>query len=356
MNSTKRIFISHSEKDKPLADALVDLLQTGVDVSQATIFCSSLEGLGIPDGLDFVQYISDKIAATESVIVLLTPNFFQSSFCLCELGATWAIQKRIHPILVPPLDYDDVKAVLAGLQLLRVNSAGDLDRLFDDLIAELEITTAATGRWNVKRDTFLSLCESIIPQLPQPQMVSREQHEELKTAYDESVCSLTDQQTRYAELERQIEDIKKLKDAEEVRQYNLEHSTELEEFSHYAGETKDLLAKVPNIVRYLIFRSTIDSENYGYLHATEDKEKHDAANSALEEGFLKHDGEVFEIERTDPTVKRILDSIEALEWFIGEKMSSDLYEQLVEENGFAIKLGNARFWREYLRLEDTFRA
>ncbi len=43
------LFISHAEVDKPLVDPFVDLLQTGIDVPRTSIFCTSLEGMGIPN-------------------------------------------------------------------------------------------------------------------------------------------------------------------------------------------------------------------------------------------------------------------------------------------------------------------
>ena len=55
------LFISHSSADKDLIDALVDLLQTGIGLNHDQVFCTSLEGMGIPKGKDFIEFIHEKI-------------------------------------------------------------------------------------------------------------------------------------------------------------------------------------------------------------------------------------------------------------------------------------------------------
>src|SRR3954451_22503453 len=103
------IFISHAEVDKPVVDPFVDLLQTGLNVPQEKVFCTSLEGMGIPRGQNFVEFIRQKLTGADFIIAMLTPRYYESAFCLCELGATWATSKNFFPILVPPLDYESLK-------------------------------------------------------------------------------------------------------------------------------------------------------------------------------------------------------------------------------------------------------
>ena len=45
----KTIFISHSSKDKKLVDVFVDtILRLGIGFKDNDIFCTSIEGLGMP--------------------------------------------------------------------------------------------------------------------------------------------------------------------------------------------------------------------------------------------------------------------------------------------------------------------
>ncbi|WP_461256141.1 toll/interleukin-1 receptor domain-containing protein, partial [Treponema sp. R80B11-R83G3] len=99
MPSSKEIFISHSSKNKSIADKLVDLIETGIGVSSDNIFCSSLEGMGIPSGKNFINFIKEQITEPKIVILLLTQSYYKSIFCLCELGASWALSHNIIPII-----------------------------------------------------------------------------------------------------------------------------------------------------------------------------------------------------------------------------------------------------------------
>jgi hypothetical protein len=144
------VFISHAQADKPLVDKFIDLLQTGLNVSQAHIFCTSLEGLGIPRGQNFVSFIREKMAGSAFVIMLITPRYYESAFCLCELGATWITGQEAFPILVPPLGYDNLIAVLIGVQSGAIYDKDVLNELRDRLM-QAGLATAATGRWEAKR-------------------------------------------------------------------------------------------------------------------------------------------------------------------------------------------------------------
>lgn len=152
---SKAIFISHAVPNKKLADKLVDLLETGIGISDPDIFCSSLESLGIPSGTNFIDFIRKQISNPKVVILLLTPEYFKSSFCLCELGASWILSHKIIPLLVPPLAYSDVKAVLDGVQVRKIDQKNDLNEMQSELISALNTKGKSFTRWEGQRDKFL---------------------------------------------------------------------------------------------------------------------------------------------------------------------------------------------------------
>jgi hypothetical protein len=73
------IFISHAAKDEQLVEEFVDLLQVGIGVHPDDIFCSSLPGMGIPIGTDFINYIKCKVQNPDLVILVVTPAFWSSN-------------------------------------------------------------------------------------------------------------------------------------------------------------------------------------------------------------------------------------------------------------------------------------
>ena len=151
---SNKIFISHAVADKDLVDAFVDLLQTGANISTTDIFCSSLEGMGIPPGKNFIEFIKDKLQDPKVVIVFLTQNYLESQFCQCELGASWILSTAIIPIIVEPLSFNDVKAVLTGTQCVQIKDKLKLTEAIIELNKIIGNRKYNSARWEVKRDKF----------------------------------------------------------------------------------------------------------------------------------------------------------------------------------------------------------
>ncbi len=156
-----RIFVSHAARDEEFVEDFVDLLQVGVGVHPDDIFCSSLPGMNIPTGTAFVEYIKTKIAKPELVLLIVSPEFLKSQFCNNEVGASWALSLPIHPLLVPPLDYSEVRGVLAGTQVGKLNDKESLNELRDDLTEKLGLNPFRTNHWERKRDKFLSALNGV---------------------------------------------------------------------------------------------------------------------------------------------------------------------------------------------------
>ena len=146
-----RVFISHAVKDKELVDAFFDLLQTGVGLSPHDSFCSSLEGMGIPAGKNFVDYIREKVQNPELVLLILSPNYLESLFCQCELGTGWALSHNMVPIVAPPTNFSGLKAVLTGTHAYRIDSDTDLSELRDQIVAFIKLSAPKTARWDAKK-------------------------------------------------------------------------------------------------------------------------------------------------------------------------------------------------------------
>jgi hypothetical protein len=97
------IFISHSEKDKPIADLLDDLLCRGLGIHADDLFITSLDGQGIEGGEPVRESIRVALEKAAAVICLITPNYKASEPCLNELGAAWVLRKPIVALVSEPL-------------------------------------------------------------------------------------------------------------------------------------------------------------------------------------------------------------------------------------------------------------
>jgi hypothetical protein len=179
------LFISHASADKKFIDAFVDLLQTGIGLNHDQVFCTSLEGMDIPMGKDFIKFIHDKIQDPFLVIMVVTPSYYESAFCLCELGAAWAMSHSSFPIICPPIEYSDLEGVLKNKEVGKIDNPEDLDSLRDRIIEDADIENPSpTSRWNVKRDQFLKKIKRLIPKISGFSKVSIDKYSELQDDYE----------------------------------------------------------------------------------------------------------------------------------------------------------------------------
>jgi len=155
MKSNERIvFVSHAVEDIGLAGKFVDMLQNGIGLSQSEVFYTSKPGQGVAVGDNFVQSIRENLANSEISIALITYSFYESSFCMCELGAIWGASKQFIPVLCPPIDYSGMNAVLSGLQAVRANTKSDLDIIYDTISQHMNRPNSVAA-WNEKATSFI---------------------------------------------------------------------------------------------------------------------------------------------------------------------------------------------------------
>ena len=128
-----KIFISHSHKDKKIANFLSDFLESVAPFVE--VFCSSQIG-SIGSGRDFVKSITTALNDCDAFIPLLSPSYYNSRFCMIELGFAYAVLVRnysdgdsyIYPVAVPPIKKAEA---LTGtpLERLQVSSIHEIDDL-----------------------------------------------------------------------------------------------------------------------------------------------------------------------------------------------------------------------------------
>ena len=51
------------------------------------------------------ETIKSNIKNCSIIILLITSSYMRSPFCLAELGAAWALEKKIVPIVIAPNCY-----------------------------------------------------------------------------------------------------------------------------------------------------------------------------------------------------------------------------------------------------------
>lgn len=103
----RSVLISHSSLDSGYGDAVLQLL-ISLGVPHEDIFYSSKQEYGIDCGEDILNVIKEKIDQNPIIILLLSNNYYKSSYCLCELGACWIKGLKLYPLILPKMDIDKV--------------------------------------------------------------------------------------------------------------------------------------------------------------------------------------------------------------------------------------------------------
>lgn len=174
----KAVFISHAHADKDLVDRFVDLLVVGVGVRLDDIFCTSLEGMGVTAGENFVDFIEAQIQSPKLVLMVITTNYLKSKFCLCEMGAAWALSHKGIPLLVEPVGFEELDGVVTSTQAVKMSDPLAMSALKDVIAQRLKLS-ANTANWEKKRDAFIKTLgkpsSQEIPVIPAPP-VSEQSH------------------------------------------------------------------------------------------------------------------------------------------------------------------------------------
>jgi hypothetical protein len=152
-----KIFISHATIDAQLAEALINLLETGIGVPHKDIFCSSQRS-SVPNGDFFVKRILVELNAAELIISLLSQSYLKREFCLAEVGA--ALSRRIagsakfYSLYIPPVGTSDLGGVLHGVQSGLIQSPPSMGELRD--IVTGGVYDYPTSVWQAKLDIFIN--------------------------------------------------------------------------------------------------------------------------------------------------------------------------------------------------------
>ena len=181
LSKPKKIFISHSSKDKQFAAALVDLLMT-MGFTKDEIFCSSVPGCWIGINKYFLKEIKTHFIKYDLYVIFIhSPRFYESYISLNEMGAAWALQKEYCSFLTKDMEYSMMKAVVTNQQIAMKVNADDVEFRLDDwrkLILEWFGKSDIESKvWKNCRYKFL---RKVSPEKSDPYALTQEDNEWLK--------------------------------------------------------------------------------------------------------------------------------------------------------------------------------
>ncbi|HEY5377477.1 MAG TPA: toll/interleukin-1 receptor domain-containing protein [Polyangiaceae bacterium] len=340
-----KLFISHAVHDKALVESVVDLLESGVGVPHRSIFCSSLKGLSIKPGKDFVDSIRENLDEATCVVALISEAYYASAFCMCELGGVWLQSKSFLPVLVPPLDFSGLKAVLSGLQVSKIASEEDLDELRDELVERLDIEGHATPRWNSKRKAFLDELPAKVKAIRFKGPVPRPAFEKLEKEFNAYREEYGAREREIDQLKMLFGDLKKAKDPKSVAKIVQKHSSSAQVFESLIGAAAAALKPLPEpVCEALYYRERRDE------YFPEGREAWADVRTQLEYGLLELNSNENGVSprAANPKVKRAVTALDELfKWL--EEPPEDFHEWYEEEaDGDTPDITLRAFWDRHL--------
>jgi formylglycine-generating enzyme required for sulfatase activity len=153
-----KIFVSHSSNDSIFMNSFIgDFLERSLKISPEDIYLTSREGqIGI--GEDFITDITKNITDDcKIVLLMISENYFNSPFCISELGASWVLAKlkniEIIPLILPLVDTKQLERTpLKNLQYKEIKEE-NLSSIIDE-ISKKGVETRGTTEINKRVTEF----------------------------------------------------------------------------------------------------------------------------------------------------------------------------------------------------------
>jgi hypothetical protein len=131
------VFISHSSADSNIAEALVRLLRSALNLNPKDIRCTSVDGHRLPAGALTDQELREEIMTAKAMVGLISPGVMASAYVLFELGARWGAKLYLAPLLIPGAGAEILQGPIANMNALRCDSEHQLHQFLEELGQQL---------------------------------------------------------------------------------------------------------------------------------------------------------------------------------------------------------------------------
>lgn len=335
-----KVFISHASADKPLIDEFVTLLTTGVGLPLSEIYCTSLDGLGISAGEDIALEVATAINESEVCILILSPNYYASSYCLAEMGAIWIKQKNVLLFKLDTLKKEDPGVFFPGRKVALCDKSG-LAQIYDRLKVIKGFSVAKVERWQIRLDLFLTKYSEATKRIKAPSIISISEHKEALDRNNELLALVGDNEAKITEQALLIEELKKAKDKEEVAAVIYRHAGTKSHYEELLAKLKATLSSVPNIVKDVLYSDARGEPFSG------DRDQWEEIERAEKRHLIYYSDSERSGYYPNSNHQKVANALTALRE-LGNLLanSPEFVEELSEQLGYPADLRNKDFWDE----------
>ncbi|MCK8495895.1 toll/interleukin-1 receptor domain-containing protein [Spirosoma sp. RP8] len=133
------VFISHSNEDVKIAEAVVNLIRKATNISPSVIRCTSLPGYKLPVGASTEEQLRQEIETSKIFIGLITSRSVKLTFVLFELGARWATKAKLLPLICDPAGISLLEGPLKNINALKATDPSDVLQFIEEVGKYLNI-------------------------------------------------------------------------------------------------------------------------------------------------------------------------------------------------------------------------
>lgn len=337
--TSEKIFVSHSSSDKDIVDAFVDdILICGLGFQSNEIFYASGEGMGIDSGEDWRLFIKEKLIVADVVFLIITPNYKSSEICMNEMGASWATDALVLPMIVEPINYKTVGVLADVKQVEKLNSSIGLDNIYEQLTRKFpKVILPKVAKWNNSKAKFLNIIKTSIVNNPFPDPICKDTFAKLKEEIKDLKIAKDTLRGDNDKMKKYIEVLESKKDATDIVMTKREVGllSKVDEFEALLAEVGRLLKPFDSAIVTLIFNDYTDNKlevsHYLYKHELE---------KAKANKFLDQDYDVIWDKKKE--MQKLLSSLQKLKECI-KGLDEENYSFLMNEYD-SLDIEDLSFW------------
>lgn len=339
-----RVFISHASADKPIIELFSKhILRLGLGLALDDIFCTCLEGTKIKTGEDFRDAIRDALHECEIVLLIITPHYKQSEVCLNEMGAAWVSDKPVLPLIVGPINYRSVGALMKTKQATLLADKDELDELRDQLVDELGLEEGSTSDWNKQNRDFRRALEKVLEATSFKKPIDAKEFADALREREELAEEVAELNTKVEALQSENEELAALKDHEEVAEVRSKYddSTLEDQFLDLCHHVTAALGEFSSVVGAILLCS-----HYEQPYSPDWRAYEPELHYGRRQGFL---GERFRPRQTSTKVQELFDALDAVDEFVNSSEQAIEFHEWYEEQDFRAELNTSleSFWEEH---------
>ena len=145
-----KIFISYPPKRDELAQRLVAVFESALNIRSGDIRCASVPGYEFPIGIKIASQLRAELEQAEIAIGMITPERNYSNV-LFELGAAWGFQKPIFLLLTRGATIENLPIPLQELNSMILSDIQRCYELIDQLVSKTTLERKENARVRVTR-------------------------------------------------------------------------------------------------------------------------------------------------------------------------------------------------------------